>query len=103
MRRRWSACARSAEKITSWIADSTAPKRQITIRRQADRMARRSLGLLPDTAESVWGAISVLVLIVVVLLLAWLVRAAWRQRRTIESLEDRVARLEVERVESDSV
>jgi hypothetical protein len=66
-------------------------------------MARRSLGLLPDTAESVWGAISVLVLIVVVLLLAWLVRAAWRQRRTIESLEDRVARLEVERVESDSV
>jgi hypothetical protein len=58
--------------------------------------------LVPDNAESLWGAVSVLILIVAVLLLAWLVRAAWRQRRTIESLEDRVARLEVERVESDS-
>ena len=59
------------------------------------------LELLPDTAETVWGVISVLLLIAVVLLLAWLLRTAWRHRRTVQSLEDRVARLEAERVDSD--
>jgi hypothetical protein len=59
------------------------------------------LELVSDTAETVWGVISVLLLITVALLLAWLVRTAWRHRRTVQSLEQRVARLEAERVDSD--
>lgn len=66
------------------------------------------LELLPEATEGIWGAVSTLMAlapIAAVLLVVWLVRAAWRQRTTgqsVQSLDDRVTHLEAERVESDS-
>jgi membrane protein implicated in regulation of membrane protease activity len=50
----------------------------------------------------VWGVVSILLLVVVVLLLVWLVRTLLHHRGTVQSLQDRVASLEGERVENDS-
>jgi flagellar biogenesis protein FliO len=58
------------------------------------------LALSPDTPEMVWGVISTLLLVAFVMLLVWLVRTVSRGRhtaRSVQSLEDRVARLEDER------
>jgi membrane protein implicated in regulation of membrane protease activity len=57
--------------------------------------------LLPARAELVWGVLSILLLVVVVLALVWLVRTLLHHRGTVQSLQDRVASLEGERVEKD--